>query len=153
VLPCFETLNRAWSKGSTQGGGASKLDRKGLWKFLEVGHPRAPAARATGALWGLSGATQSSTPCHHPNAPPARGGGGADGDGVASLELGTAAEARLCVGMARCPWCQEGALRLIAAITHGEVIRKILRHLKRAADPPPIAPACVRQEAFAWSSA
>jgi hypothetical protein len=54
--------------------------------------------------------------------------------------------------MARCPWCQRGALRIIAAITHGEVIQKILRHLKLAVDPPPIAPARVRQEAFAWSS-
>jgi hypothetical protein len=41
---------------------------------------------------------------------------------------------------------------MIAAITHGEVIRKILRHLKLAADPPSIAPARARQEAFAWSS-
>ena len=57
------------------------------------------------------------------------------------------------VDMARCPWRQQGALRIIAAITHGEVIRKILRHLKLAADPPPIAPARARQEAFAWSSA
>jgi len=56
------------------------------------------------------------------------------------------------LAMARCPWCQRGALRMIAAITHGEVIRKILQHLKLSADPPPIAPACVRQEAFAWSS-
>jgi hypothetical protein len=55
--------------------------------------------------------------------------------------------------MARCPWCQRGVLRIIAAITHGEVIQKILRHLKLAADPPPIALACVRQAAFAWSSA
>src|SRR5437879_1778755 len=55
--------------------------------------------------------------------------------------------------MARCPWCPQGALRIIAAITHGEVIRKILRHLKLAVDPPPIAPARVRQGAFAWSSA
>src|SRR4029450_2733236 len=54
--------------------------------------------------------------------------------------------------MARCPCCQRGALRIIAAITQGEVIRKILRHLKRAVDPPSIAPARVRQEAFAWSS-
>jgi hypothetical protein len=45
------------------------------------------------------------------------------------------------VDMARCPSCQHGTLRLIAVITQGEVIRKILRHLKRAADPPPIAPA------------
>jgi hypothetical protein len=55
--------------------------------------------------------------------------------------------------MARCPFCQQGSLRIIAAITHGEVIQKILRHLKLAVDPPPIAPARVRQEAFAWSSA
>ena len=55
--------------------------------------------------------------------------------------------------MVRCPWCQQGALRLIAAITHGEIIRQILQHLKLSADPPPIAPAHVRKEAFAWSSA
>jgi len=54
--------------------------------------------------------------------------------------------------MARCPCCQQGALRIMAASTQGEVIRKILRHLKLAVDPPPIAPARVRQEAFAWSS-
>jgi hypothetical protein len=55
--------------------------------------------------------------------------------------------------MARCPWCPQGALRIIAAITQGEVIRQILRHLKRAVDPPLITPARVRQEAFVWSSA
>ena len=43
--------------------------------------------------------------------------------------------------------------RIIAAITQGEVIRKILQPLKLAVDPPLIAPAHVRQEAFAWSSA
>jgi hypothetical protein len=57
------------------------------------------------------------------------------------------------VHMARCPWCQQGSLRIIAAITQGEAIRKILCHLQLAADPPPIAPARVRQAAFAWSSA
>jgi len=55
--------------------------------------------------------------------------------------------------LARCPWCQEGTLRIIAAITQGEVIRTILRHLKLAVDPPAMAPARVRQEALAWSSA
>jgi hypothetical protein len=55
--------------------------------------------------------------------------------------------------MAHCSFCQRGALRIIAAITQGEVIRNILRHLKLAVDPPVIAPARVRQEAFAWSSA
>jgi putative transposase/transposase-like zinc-binding protein len=49
--------------------------------------------------------------------------------------------------MATCPWCQRGVLRLIAVITQGEVIRKILRHLKLSADPPPIAPARSRQTA------
>jgi len=43
--------------------------------------------------------------------------------------------------MARCPWCQQGALRILATITQGEIITKILRHLKLTADPPPVAPA------------
>jgi Putative transposase/Transposase zinc-binding domain len=55
--------------------------------------------------------------------------------------------------MAHCPWCQRGALRIIAAMTQGEVIRKILQHLKLTVDPPLIAPAHVHQEAFSWSSA
>jgi hypothetical protein len=38
--------------------------------------------------------------------------------------------------MGTCPLCQCGTLRLIAVITQGAVIHKILRHLKRAADPP-----------------
>jgi hypothetical protein len=37
---------------------------------------------------------------------------------------------------ARCPVCQQGTLRIIAVITRGSVIRKILRHLKLAVDPP-----------------
>jgi Putative transposase len=57
------------------------------------------------------------------------------------------------LAMARCPFCQQGSLRIMAAITQGEVIRTILRHLKLAADPPLMAPARLRQEAFAWSSA
>jgi Putative transposase/Transposase zinc-binding domain len=52
------------------------------------------------------------------------------------------------VEMARCPFGHQGTLRLIAVITQGEVIRKILRHLKLAADPPPIAPARARQAPF-----
>ena len=49
-----------------------------------------------------------------------------------------------------CPFCQRGALRIMAAITQAEVIRTMLRHLKRAADPPPIAPARARQATFDW---
>jgi hypothetical protein len=55
--------------------------------------------------------------------------------------------------MARCPFCQQGTLRIIAAITQGAVIRKILPHLQLTADPPPIAPARAHQDAFAWASA
>jgi hypothetical protein len=51
--------------------------------------------------------------------------------------------------MEHCPVCQQGRLRIIAAITERSVIQKILRHLKLAADPPPIAPA--QQVAFAWN--
>jgi len=52
--------------------------------------------------------------------------------------------------MVTCPLCQRGALRLIAVITQGAVICKILRHLKRAADPLPIAPAHTRQTMCNW---
>ena len=52
------------------------------------------------------------------------------------------------IDMARCPVCQQGRLRIIAAIMERSVIQKILRHVKLAVDPPPIAPA--QQVAFAW---
>jgi hypothetical protein len=52
--------------------------------------------------------------------------------------------------VATCPLCHQGTLRLIAVITQGEVIRKILRHLKLSADPPPIAPARARQAPCDW---
>ena len=54
--------------------------------------------------------------------------------------------------MERCPVCQQGTLRIIAAITQAQVIRKILRHLKLSADPPPMAPARVSQGTLAWTS-
>jgi hypothetical protein len=38
----------------------------------------------------------------------------------------------------------------MAAITQAAVIRKMLRHLKLAADPPPLAPARARQDTFDW---
>ena len=56
----------------------------------------------------------------------------------------------LALDMARCPFCHQGTLRIIAVITQGAVISNILRHLKRAADPPPIAPAHARQATFDW---
>src|SRR5262245_39779179 len=42
------------------------------------------------------------------------------------------------LAMARCPFCQQGTLRMIAAITQGAVIRKILQPLKLSADPLPL---------------
>ncbi len=54
--------------------------------------------------------------------------------------------------MERCPVCQQGTLRIIAAITQGQVIRKILRHLKLSPDPPPMAPARICQGTLAWAS-
>jgi hypothetical protein len=52
--------------------------------------------------------------------------------------------------MTTCPFCRHGSLRIIAALTQESVIPRILRHLKRASVPPPIAPARCRQEIFAW---
>jgi hypothetical protein len=52
------------------------------------------------------------------------------------------------IDMERCPVCPQGKLWIIAAITEGNVIQKILRHLKLAVDPPPIAPA--QQATFPW---
>jgi len=54
--------------------------------------------------------------------------------------------------MATCPLCRQESLRIIAAITEAEVLRKILCHLKLATDPPPIAPARARQETFDWGA-
>ncbi len=41
--------------------------------------------------------------------------------------------------MERCPVCQQGSLRIIAAITQAQVIGKILPRLKLSAAPPPMA--------------
>jgi hypothetical protein len=69
-------------------------------------------------------------------------------NGLAQLELAQLLKRVFSIGMAHCPMCQQGRLRIIAAITDRSVIMKILRHLKLAVDPPPIAPA--QQAAFAW---
>jgi hypothetical protein len=48
--------------------------------------------------------------------------------------------------MATYLFCRRDSLRIIAAITQESVITRILRHLKLASVPPPIAPARCRQE-------
>ena len=55
--------------------------------------------------------------------------------------------------MERCPRCQSGILRLIAAITERSIICRILRHLNLVADPPSLAAARLEQGRFAWTSA
>ena len=55
--------------------------------------------------------------------------------------------------MASCPFCRRGALHLICAITQEEVTTRILRHLKLASVPPPISPARLCQEIFAFDEA
>jgi hypothetical protein len=52
--------------------------------------------------------------------------------------------------MVTCPFGRQGALRMIAAITQAEVSRTRLCHLKRTADPPPIAAARACQATFDW---
>jgi hypothetical protein len=41
---------------------------------------------------------------------------------------------------------------MIAAIPQAEVVRTMLRHLQRTADPPPIAPARGHQATFDWGT-
>ena len=54
------------------------------------------------------------------------------------------------LAMATCPFCRRGSLQVIAAVTQESLITRILRHLKLASVPPPIAPARVRQATFDW---
>jgi hypothetical protein len=58
----------------------------------------------------------------------------------------------LALDMARCPVCPQRTRRIIATITQGVVIRTMLQPLQLAGDPPPIAPARLRQATFAWAS-
>ena len=52
--------------------------------------------------------------------------------------------------MATCPLCRRGALRIIAALTQASVLTRLLRPLKLASVPPPMAPARSRQATFDW---
>ena len=46
----------------------------------------------------------------------------------------------LSIDLERCPRDHPAALGLIAAIPSGPLIRRILLHLKLAAEPPPLTP-------------
>lgn len=55
--------------------------------------------------------------------------------------------------MVMCPFCPRGSLRIMAAITQEVRMIRLRRHLQRAAVPPPIAPARLRQELGAFDEA
>jgi hypothetical protein len=57
------------------------------------------------------------------------------------------------LAMATCPCCRRGSLCIIAAITQESVLTRLLRHLKLASVPPPIALARCRPELFAFDEA
>ena len=103
----------------------------------EAGGVSPPAARPSGALWGLSGAAQPPARGDHPHATSAGDGRAGDAHGSPTGAGRGCCSGSLALEMATCPFCQRGTLRLIAVITQGEVIRKILRHLKRRCRPAP----------------
>ena len=136
------TFTKPWSDGTT---GITRSPVELLAKLAAlVPLPRVPLVRYGGCLAPQSKVRGVIIPTPRPQ-------------GLEEPEAGTPSPpwswARLLkrvfgIARARCPVCQQGTLRLIAAMTEVSVIRKILRHLKRAVDPPPMAPA--RQAAFAW---
>jgi hypothetical protein len=139
------TFTRAWSDGTT---GIKLSPLELLEKLAElVPPPRVHQVRYGGCLAAHSKRRDAITPT------PRQQGI----ESVASPASSRCGWARLLkrvfnIDMERCPRCQSGVLRLIAAITEPPVIRRLLTHLKLAADPPPIAPARLAQEQFAWSS-
>lgn len=96
--------------------------------------------------------------------PRQRGGGGEEAKTKATLRPHSGAEApywswaRLLgrifnLAMASCPFCRHGTMYIISAITQEEVTTRILRHLKLVSEPPPIAPARLRQAIWAFDDA
>jgi hypothetical protein len=98
----------------------------------------------------LCGATQQAPGYDHSDTAPAGYGRRGNEDGNPLLELGRLLGRVFELDMATCPLCRRGSLRIIAAITQESVITRILRHLKLASVPPPIAPARCRQKIFAF---
>lgn len=138
------TFTRAWSDGTT----GIKLSPLELLEKLAawVPPPRVHQVRYGGCLAAHSKLRSAITPT-------SRQQGIESVASPASSRFGWARLLkRVFIDMERCPRCHQGALRLIAAITEPPVIRRILTHLKLAADPPPIAPARLAQEQFAWAS-
>jgi len=140
------TFTRPWSDGTT----GIKLSPLELLEKLAalVPLPRLHLVRYGGCLAPHSQLRRLITPT------PRQRGVEAPEAGSASPRWGWARLLKrvFAFDMERCPACGRGTLRIIAAITHADVIRKILRHCKLAAEPPPIASARACHAAFAWTS-
>src|SRR5438445_2165834 len=120
-----DTFTHPWSNSTT----GMRLSPLALLEKLAalVPLPRVHLVRYGGCLAPLSrlrGAI-TPTPCQQ----------GVEGDD-ATTESPRWSWARLlkrvfALDMATCPLCRQGSLRMIAAITQAEVLRKMLRHLQR----------------------
>jgi hypothetical protein len=139
------TFTRAWSDGTT----GIKLSPLELLEKLAalVPPPRVHQVRYGGCLAAHSKLRDAITPTPRQQGTESAARPAASRFGWAQL-----LKRVFNLDLERCPRCQSGGLRLIAAITEPPVIRRILTHLKLAADPPPIAPARLEQEPVAWTS-
>ena len=154
-------VNRPWSDGTT----GIKLSPRELLEKLAalVPLPRVHLVRYAGCLAPHSKLRAAITPTPRQQ--------GVNGD---ETKTGTPYWhwARLLgrvfdLAMATCPLCRRGSLRdcvgagqlccpslrIIAAMTQESVMTRILRHLKLASVPPPVAPARLRQAIFAFNEA
>jgi hypothetical protein len=139
------TFTRVWSDG-TMGIKLSPLELLEKLAAL-VPPPRVHQVRYTGCLAAHSKLRRSITPT------PRQQGIEASASPVSSRWGWARLLKRVfAIDLERCPRCQLGSLRIISAITYRPVIRRILGHLKLAADPPPLSPACLEQGRFAWTS-
>ena len=140
------TFTTPWSNGTT---GITLSPVELLEKLAAlVLLPRVHLVRYGGCLAPHSSLRGAITPT-----PRQQGGAGDD----ARTELSCWSWARLlkqvfALDMTTCPFCRQGGAADYRRhpITQAEVLRKMLRHLKLAADPPPLAPARARQETFDW---
>jgi hypothetical protein len=140
-------FNRPWSDGTT-GIKLSPLELlEKLAAFVPV--PRSHLVRYAGCLAPHSKLRAAILPTPRQQ--------GVDGDasktGTPSWDWARLLGRVFDVAMATCPFCHRGSLRIVAAITQESVITRILRHLQLASVPPPIAPARLRQEIFAFDDA
>jgi hypothetical protein len=141
----LSTFTRPWSDGTT---GIKRSPLELLEKLAAlVPLPRLHLVRYGGCLAPHRQLRGSITPT------PRQQGLAAPEAGSASPRWGWARLLKrvFAFALARCPACRRGTLRIIVAITQGDVIRTMLRHGKLAPDPPPIAPARACQDHFAWA--